>query len=185
MISGYATFPADVQSVFSGLISQYHFQPEREEMDAVVVGNDTVQLAFSINEEVLTGYIKTGEGYFNILDWYRKQHTAEANASFAALQQQIAHLHVSEYFVTYLNWYKQLINTYLLTAFQTGSMPGAGEMQEHKVQQQIREQEYSRAWGAMQQLGYEDPIRKKYIANDASWQADMLARLEQSAGTGE
>jgi hypothetical protein len=178
MIAGYHEFANDVQQIFGDIIGRYAYRLTASEFDSVELANDATELMFCINDDVMTMYIKSGDTYYNV-----REIAAMADAQAVATWQQrleaaCAGLQRDAYYKTWIRFYHELAAQYLGDAFGSGQIPRQQEYDQWKAAEEARQEQFTRAWNAVQQLAYEHPIRQKYIHNDASWLTDMLALLD-------
>src|SRR5690349_25179202 len=120
MIPGYNEFPEDVRQVFSNTISTYSFETVLSEPDAVALLNDKVQIGFSINEDTMNMSLKSDGKFYNVTDvvpMIDRNFYAEWRS---ALEAAIKNLGRREYYLTYLNFYRQLSEKYFLGTYATG-----------------------------------------------------------------
>ena len=183
MVGGYADFAADVESVFSDTIGQFHFKLISSAYDTVVLENDKLQITFSIVEDSMIMSLARGEKVFKVTDlvtiidkeFYFKW-KADREAASQALNRE-------EYYKTYLCYYHQLSNRYLVNSYATGIIPLETEYDQMKEARDEYIRKYRIAWDAMQKLDLNHPIRQKYIYDDHTWVDEMLELMGNKTAT--
>lgn len=178
MISGYNNFPNDVESVFGDVIRHYNFHITIAEPDAVALVNDMIQIGFSINEDFLNMSIKSGGTFYNVTDivpLIDKEFYKEWNTKLKAALNNLSR---EAYYKTYLMYYHQLSDKFLLNTYTTGVIPLHDYEKIQKAEDE-KEAKFSIAWNAMQQLDYNNPIRQKYIAQDNTWIDDVMKLVDR------
>lgn len=173
----YRNFNEDVQSVFSEVIQKYSFREISFDFNSISLQNDVVELTFTVMEEDMGMSITTAEHTYGMKDIARITDPVfynhwEQEATSATLQ-----LYGDHYYKTWLQFLKILSDKYANDLYS--GIPMSEEMITWQKSKDKKDELFNRAWNAMQQLSYDHPVCKKYIANDYSWINDMILILDK------
>jgi len=177
MQGGSLDFGKDVQEVFGDIIGRYNYRITEADATSVELTNDITEVSFYINEEVMTMYIQAGDTAYKVGEIARIADRPYYQEWLERVEATLKGLLRNEYYKNYLQFFHELSVKFLGDAWATGVVPYADAYRKMKAAEDASNEAFSRAWSAMQQLSYEDPVRQKYINNDPSWVQDMLARL--------
>lgn len=179
MLNGYNEFSSDIQVVFLETIQQFHFREISSDFDSVILQNDVVQLVFTTMEDDIGMSVKIGDDFYRIKDIARI-----INPVFYGQWEQDAksatiNLPRNDYYKTWLKYMKILSDKYLSDTYASGILPMQENIDVWEKSNNDTQARFGLAWKAVQQLPYDNAIRKKYIADDYSWIDDMIAALDK------
>jgi len=180
MVGGYTDFPDDVALVFSDTITQFGFVLASSSYDTVVLKNDKLEVTFSIVEDSMIMSLTRSDKVFKVTDlvtlidkdfyfkWKQEREAASLNLSR------------ENYYKSYLVYYHQLSDKFLLNTYATGLIPMEDEHDKMKINRDEYIRKYRIAWSEMQKLDLNHPIRQKYIYDDPAWVDEMLDLMKSN-----